>query len=145
MRRRGIVSFTSPTRKCSSLRPRRRVKMPRGMKRISHRCFGVAALLALVVIATCGAGRVVILFTIDPATIAVPRDARSLSNHEAAVRGLTAILVRELGLPMPATFTLYVYGGRHPVGPGLGHDSQAGASRAADSSVNTCATANPRS
>src|SRR5437870_5279215 len=88
MRRRGIVSFTSATRKCSSLRPRRRVKMPRGMKRISHRCFGVAALLALVVIATCGAGRVVILFTIDPATIAVPRDARSLSNHEAAVRGL---------------------------------------------------------
>src|SRR2546428_9487501 len=131
MRRRGIVSSTSPTRKCSSLRPRRRVKMPRGMKRISHRCFGVAALLALVVIATCGAGRVVIPFTIDPATIAVPRDARSLSNHEAAVRGLTAILVRELGLPMPATFTLYVYGGRQPVEHRLVHDPHVPPSRAA--------------
>src|SRR5437870_13740528 len=108
MRRRGIVSFTSPTRKCSSLRPRRRVKMPRGMKRISHRCFGVAALLALVVIPICGAGRVVVLFTIDPATIAVPSDARSLSHHEDAVRGLTATLVSELVLPLPATSTIYV-------------------------------------
>src|SRR2546425_13379161 len=80
------------------------------MKAISHR-FGVAALLSLVVLATCGAARVVIPFTVDPATVAVPRDARSLSTHEAAVRGLTAILVRDLGLPMPATFTLYVYGG----------------------------------
>src|SRR2546427_373397 len=132
MRRRGIVSFTSPTRKCSSLRPRRRVKMPRGMKRISHRWFGVAVLLALVVIATCGAGRVVIPFTIDPATIAVPRDARSLTNHEAAVRGLTAILIRELGLPMPATFTLYVYGGRQPFEHGLVHDAQGAPSRAAE-------------
>src|SRR2546428_12250687 len=106
--------------------------MPRSMKRISHRWFGVAALLALVVIATCGAGRVVIPFTIDPATIAVPRDARSLTNHEAAVRGLTAILIRELGLPMPATFTLYVYGGRQPLSHRLVHDAQVAPSRAAD-------------
>ncbi len=62
---------------------------------------GTAALLALTVMATCGAGRVVIPFSIDPATIPVPRDARTLNNHEAAVRGLTAILVRDLGLPMP--------------------------------------------
>src|SRR3989441_9775170 len=101
------------------------------MKAISHR-FGVAALLSLVVLATCGAARVVIPFTIDPATIAVPRDARSLSNHEAAVRGLTAILVRELGLPMPATFTLYVYGGRQPFEHGLVHDAQGAPSRAAE-------------
>src|SRR5256885_17144895 len=91
------------------------VKMPRGMKRISHRRMGTAALLALTVMATCGAGRVVIPFNIDPATIPVPRDARSLNSHEAAVRGLTAILIRDLGLPMPTSFTLYVYGGRHPL------------------------------
>jgi len=102
------------------------------MKRISHRWFGVAALLALVVIATCGAGRVVIPFTIDPATITVPRDARSLNNHEAAVRGLAAILARELGLPMPATFTLYVYGGRQPFEHGLVHDAQVAPARAAE-------------
>src|SRR6266853_1783928 len=52
------------------------VKMPRGMKRISHRQMGIAALLALTVIATCGAGRVVIPFSIDPATITVPRAAQ---------------------------------------------------------------------
>ena len=104
--------------------------MPRGMKRISHRWSGVAALLALVVIATCGAARVVIPFTIDPATIPVPRDARSLNNHEAAVRGLTGILVRELGLPMPATFTLYVYGGRQTFEHGLVSDAQVAPARA---------------
>ncbi len=64
------------------------------MKAISHRWVGVAALLSAVVIATCGAAaRVVIPFTIDPANITVPRDARALTSHEAAVRGLTAILV----------------------------------------------------
>src|SRR2546429_9156305 len=96
--------------------------MPRGMKRISHRRMGTAALLALTVTATCGAGRVVIPFSIDPATIPVPRDARALNNHEAAVRGLTAILVRDLGLPMPASFTPYVYGGRQPFEPRPRHD-----------------------
>src|SRR3989442_10394103 len=100
------------------------------MKAISHR-FGVAALLSLVVLATCGAARVVIPFTVDPATVAVPRDARSLSTHEAAVRGLTAILVRDLGLPMPATFTLYVYGGRPTLQQGLVHDPQGAPPRAA--------------
>src|SRR5256885_15289439 len=89
------------------------------MKAISHRWVGVAALLSAVVIATCGAAaRVVIPFTIDPANITVPRDARALTSHEAAVRGLTAILVRDLGLPMPTTFTLYVYGGRPTLSPG---------------------------
>ena len=102
------------------------------MKQISHRRLGVAALLALVVIATCGAGRVVIPFSIDPATITAPRDARALTNHEAAVRGLTGILVRDLGLPMPATFTLYVYGGRQPFEHGLVQDAQVAPARAAE-------------
>src|SRR5438045_3262060 len=106
--------------------------MPRGMKRFSHRRMGTAALLALTVTATCGAGRVVIPFSIDPATIPVPRDARTLNNHEAAVRGLTAILVRDLGLPMPTTFTLYVYGGRQPFEHGLVQDAQVAPTRAAE-------------
>src|SRR6266436_4592298 len=106
--------------------------MPRGMKRISHRQMGIAALLALTVMATCGAGRVVIPFSIDPATIPVPRDARSLNSHEAAVRGLTAILIRDLGLPMPTSFTLYVYGGRQPFEQGLVQDAQVAPARAAE-------------
>ena len=102
------------------------------MKAISHRWVGVAALLSAVVIATCGAARVVIPFTIDPANITVPRDARALTSHEAAVRGLTAILVRDLDLPMPATFTLYVYGGRHTFEQGLVQDAQVAPARAAE-------------
>jgi len=103
------------------------------MKAISHRWVGVAALLSAVVIATCGAAaRVVIPFTIDPANITVPRDARALTSHEAAVRGLTAILVRDLGLPMPTTFTLYVYGGRHTFEQGLVQDAQVAPARAAE-------------
>jgi len=103
------------------------------MKAISHRWVGVAALLSAVMIATCGAApRVVIPFTIDPANITVPRDARALTSHEAAVRGLTAILVRDLGLPMPTTFTLYVYGGRHTFEQGLVQDAQVAPARAAE-------------
>jgi hypothetical protein len=101
------------------------------MKVLSHRGFRVTALLALA-ITTCGAARVVIPFTIDPATLAVPRDARTLNSHEAAVRGLTAILVRDLGLPMPTAFTLYVYGGRQPFETGLVQDAQVAPARAAE-------------
>src|SRR5215475_15339921 len=102
------------------------------MNRISHRWCGLATLLAVVVVATCGATRVVIPFSVDPTSLTVPRDARALNTHEAAVRGLTAIVVRELGLPMPATFTLYVYGGRQPFEQGLVNDAQVAPARAAE-------------
>jgi len=101
------------------------------MNRIAHRWFAVVALAGLVV-TTSAASRVVVPFTVDPANLNVPRDARALTTHESAVRGLTAILVRELGLPMPATFTLYVYGGRHPFEQGLVNDAQVAPARAAE-------------
>ncbi len=102
------------------------------MKPIAHRWIGLVALGALFVTAAGGAARVVIPFSLDPATAVTPRDARGLTNHEAAVRGLSAILVRELGLPMPAQFTLYVYGGRQPFEHGLVHDAQVAPARAAE-------------
>ena len=102
------------------------------MKLISHRRLGVAAALSLVLLATSAATRTVFPFTIDPATLVVPHDAHALSTHEAAVRGLTAILVRDLGLPMPASFTLYVYGGRQPFEQGLIQDAQVTPARAAE-------------
>jgi hypothetical protein len=102
------------------------------MKPISHRWRGLTALGAFFVLATGGVSRVVIPFSLDPGTIVAPRDARGLTNHEAAVRGLSAILVRELGLPMPAHFTLYVYGGRQPFEQGLVHDAQVAPARAAE-------------
>jgi hypothetical protein len=103
------------------------------MKGISHRgLLGTAALLSLLALTTSGAARSVISFNVDPTTIAVPKDARSLNTHEAAVRGLTAILVRELALPMPTTFTLYVYGGRSTFEQGLVQDAQVAPARAAE-------------
>ena len=103
------------------------------MKGISHRgLLGTAALLSLLALTTSGAARSVISFNVDPTTITVPKDARSLITHEAAVRGLTAILVRELALPMPTTFTLYVYGGRSTFEQGLVQDAQVAPARAAE-------------
>ena len=103
------------------------------MKGISHRgLLGTAALLSLLALTTSGAARSVIAFNVDPTTITVPKDARSLITHEAAVRGLTAILVRELALPMPTTFTLYVYGGRSTFEQGLVQDAQVAPARAAE-------------
>jgi hypothetical protein len=102
------------------------------MKRISQRLVGCALLVALVVVAGCGSGRIVLPFTIDPNALAVPRDARSLTTHEAAVRGLAALLVRDLGLPMPANFTVYVYSGRQVFEQGLVQDAHVAPARAAE-------------
>ena len=98
----------------------------------SHRWLGVAAALSLVVLTTGAAPRTVISFSVDPGNMIVPHDARALTSHEAAVRGLSAILVRDLGLPMPTTFTLYVYGGRRPFEEGLVQDAQVAPARAAE-------------
>jgi hypothetical protein len=102
------------------------------MKWISQRLLGSILLSALVVIAGCGSGRLVLPFHIDPATLVAPRDARALTSHEAAVRGLSAILVRDLGLPMPSSFTVYVYSGRHVFEQGLIQDAQVTPVRAAE-------------
>ncbi|HEV8474012.1 MAG TPA: hypothetical protein VGR82_14635 [Methylomirabilota bacterium] len=102
------------------------------MKGISQRCIGFALLVALVVVAGCGSGRMVLPFSIDPTFLTPPRDARGLMTHEAAVRGLSAILVRDLGLPLPATFTVYVYAGRQVFEQGLVQDGHVTPARAAE-------------
>jgi hypothetical protein len=96
------------------------------------RRIGTVWLLALIVVAGCGSGRVVILFSIDPAGPAAPPDAPALTNHETAVRALASILVRDLGLPMPPTFALYVYGGRRTFEQGLVQDARVTPARAAE-------------
>src|SRR5689334_435655 len=101
------------------------------MKRSSHRRAGVPMLRALVHLAACGVARVVTPLTIRPATITAPHDAPALASHEAAVRELARILVRDLRLPMPTTFPVYVYGGRQPFEQGLVQDAQVAPVRAA--------------
>jgi hypothetical protein len=102
------------------------------MKRISQRLIGFALLAALVVVAGCGSGRLVLPFQLDSGNLVAPRDASMLTSHERAVRGLAAILVRDLGLPMPSSFTVYVYSGRQIFEQGLIQDAQVTPVRAAE-------------
>jgi hypothetical protein len=102
------------------------------MKRISQRLIGSVLLAALVVVAGCGSGRVVLPFQLDSFSLVAPRDATTLTDHERAVRGLSAILVRDLGLPMPASFVVYVYSGRQVFEQGLIQDAQVTPVRAAE-------------
>jgi hypothetical protein len=102
------------------------------MKQISQRFVSSLLLGALVVVAGCGSGRLVLPFQLDPANLVAPRDTRTLTTHEGAVRGLSAILVRDLGLPMPTSFTVYVYSGRHVFEQGLIQDAQVTPVRAAE-------------
>ncbi|HXU90744.1 MAG TPA: hypothetical protein VFQ62_18020 [Methylomirabilota bacterium] len=102
------------------------------MKRISQRLIGFALLAALVVVAGCGSGRLVLPFQLDSGNLVAPRDASMLTSHERAVRGLAAILVRDLGLPMPPSFTVYVYSGRQIFEQGLIQDAQVTPVRAAE-------------
>src|SRR5919109_4166399 len=102
------------------------------MKGISQRLIGFVLLAALVVVAGCGSGRVVLPFQLESSSLVAPRDASALTTHERAVRGLSAILMRDLGLPMPASFTVYVYSGRQVFEQGLIQDAQVTPVRAAE-------------
>lgn len=102
--------------------------------RLRHgaRACGLAVLTALAVAAGCGSGRVVLPLTIDARTLAAPPSGRTLTTHEAAVRGIAAVVVKELGLPVPEHVTVYVYSTRRVFEQGLIHDGQVSPVRAAE-------------
>ncbi|MBI3636841.1 MAG: hypothetical protein HY216_11640 [Candidatus Rokubacteria bacterium] len=89
-------------------------------------------LLVVALIAGCGAGRVVLPFSIDPEAAPAPRDARAFETDEQAVRGIAAILSQELHLPVPPVFTVYVYDSRHTFERGLIQDARVSPVRAAE-------------
>lgn len=93
---------------------------------------GLVLLIALVVVAGCGSGRVVLPITIDAKTLVEPRNGQDFGSHEAAVQGIAAILVKELGLPVPEKVTVYVYSSRQVFEQGLIHDGQVSPVRAAE-------------
>lgn len=93
---------------------------------------GLLLVLSLAVIGGCGNGRLVLPISIDPATITVPTDGRELRTDPAAVRGIAAILARELGLPVPARFTVYLYGSAKLFERGLIQDGDVSPARAAE-------------
>ena len=104
----------------------------------------LAALVGLVIIAGCGSSRLVVPVTIDAASLAAPRDGSGLTSHEAAVRGIAAILVRDLGLPVPEQVTVYVYGSRQVFEYGLINDAHVSPARAKELSDFAIGVGRPR-
>jgi len=86
----------------------------------------------LVVVTGCGAGRLVLPLVLDPGTLEVPADPETLVTHERAVRGIAAIMTKQLGLPVPDRVTVYVYGSRDTFEQGLINDAYVSPARAAE-------------
>jgi hypothetical protein len=93
---------------------------------------GLVMFVVLVVVAGCGSGRVVLPIAIDPAVLTSPHSVAGLNTHEQAVRGISAILVKDLGLPVPERVTVYVYSSRQVFEQGLIQDANVSPARAAE-------------
>jgi hypothetical protein len=65
-------------------------------------------------------------------TLQTPTDAEDLRSPETAVRGIAAIMVRDLGLVLPERVTVYVYSGREFFEQGLIRDADIAPVRAAE-------------
>src|SRR3989440_4627280 len=89
--------------------------------------------LALIALTATGCvnGRTVVPVRMQPAALAMP-SAVDLSSHEATVRGIAGIIVRDLGLPLPETVTVYVYSSREIFEQGLVDDGRVSRVRAAE-------------
>jgi hypothetical protein len=92
---------------------------------------GLITLVVLVIVAGCGSGRVVLPIAIDPANNP-PHNVQSMNGHEQAVRGISAILVKDLGLPVPEKVTVFVYSTRQVFEQGLIQDANVSPARAAE-------------
>src|SRR5436853_6168818 len=100
------------------------------MKSVSQR-LPAALMIGILSVAGCGSGRVVLPFTLDSSTLAVSETTRDFGTTENAIRGISAILVRDLALPPPYMFTAYVYSDRHGFERGLIDDANVAPVRAA--------------
>jgi hypothetical protein len=89
-------------------------------------------LAALAVMSGCGSGRKVVPVALGPETPPLPQDARVLTDHAQAVRGIAAILARDLRLPLPSDVTVFVYESRRVFERGLVEDAQVSPVRAAE-------------
>jgi hypothetical protein len=96
---------------------------------------GVFALAIMLVIGGCGAtstGRTVVAISMDPAALTPPQDSHTLTTHDAAVRGIAGILVKDMHLPVPEQVTVYVYATRQVFEQGLVQDAHVSPVRAAE-------------
>ena len=80
----------------------------------------------------CAGGRTVVPVSMEPASLPIPQSAYEFVTHEQAVRGIAAILTRELRIPVPERVTVYVYSSRRIFEEGLVQDGQVSRLRAAE-------------
>ena len=90
-------------------------------------------LLALLLgVAGCAANRSVVAVDLTAHTLVRPSGAASLASAGDAVQGIAAIMVRDLGLPVPERVTVYLYSGREVFEQGLIRDANIAPVRAAE-------------
>jgi hypothetical protein len=80
----------------------------------------------------CQTARSVLPITLAPVELVTPIDARLLTTHEVAVRGIAAMVKGQFGLPLPPEVTVYVYGTRRGFEEGLVQDAKLSPGRAAE-------------
>ena len=92
---------------------------------------GLLVLALGLAVAGCAGGRTVVPVSMEPATLPIPQSAYEFATHEQAVRGIAAILVRDLRMPVPQSVTVYVYSSRQIFEEGLVQDGRVSRLRAA--------------
>lgn len=102
------------------------------MKAVAQRLAGTLVVAFIVLVTGCGSSRVVLPFALDLTALTPPRDAAGFTSNEDAVRGIAAIMGRDLGLPLPAQFTVFIYSGRQGFERGLVEDAHVAPVRAAE-------------
>ncbi len=93
-------------------------------------CAGVALCAALA--AGCARTTLVLPVTLEPAALTTPAPTRPLRTYESAVKSIAAIMVSELGLPLPSRFAVFVFPSRAAYAAGLAETGQIPAPRAAE-------------
>jgi hypothetical protein len=80
----------------------------------------------------CAGGRTVVPVSMEAPAPPIPQSAYEFTTHEQAVRGVAALLARDLKLPVPSRLTVYVYSSRRIFEEGLVQDGQVSRLRAAE-------------
>jgi hypothetical protein len=113
---------------------RRDIGPPRNIRcRPALRLVAVLALAVAGAAACRGGGRLVLPVALEePPPSASLRYPRDFSSHAAVVRGVATVLARDLGLPVPERFMVYIYSSRAVFEQGLIRDGRLPGLRAAE-------------
>ena len=80
----------------------------------------------------CAGSRTVVPVRMEAAALAMPQSAYEFATHEDAIRGVAAILARDLRMTVPEQVTVYLYSSRRIFEEGLVQDGRVSRLRAAE-------------